>query len=262
VTIKNRYPLPLINEILDRLSGARFFIKLDLRDTYYRIRIRRGDEWKTAFRTRYGHFEYLVMPFGLTNAPATFQSYINEVLKGLLDDICVAYMNDIMIYSTTREEHAKHVRMVLDRLRQYSLYVKLSKCEFGVTEVDFLGYRIGVAGVSMDPRRVRTIVDWPKPESYRDVQVFLGFANFYRRFIHRYSAITAPIIDLLIGMVNGKKKEPFKWTDGAKLAFRTLQTYFTTAPFLQHFDPNLPILLETDASGFGIAAILSQVCAT
>jgi hypothetical protein len=117
VTIKNRYPLPLINETLNRLSGARFFTKLDLRDTYYRIRIRRGDEWKTAFRTRYGHFEYLIMPFGLTNTPATFQSYINKILKGLLDDICVAYIDNIMIYSTTREEHTKHVRMILDRLR-------------------------------------------------------------------------------------------------------------------------------------------------
>jgi hypothetical protein len=134
--------------------------------------------------------------------------------------------------------------------------MKLLKCEFGVIEVDFLEYCIGVVGISIDPRKVRTIMDWSKPKSYRDIQVFFRFTNFYRRFIYRYSAITALIIDLFIGIMNEKKKEPFKWTDGAKFTFRTLQTYFTTAPFLQHFDPNLFILLEIDASSFNIIVIL------
>lgn len=128
ITLRNRYPLPLVGEIMDRLSGARVFTQLDLRDAYHRIRIRAGDEWKTAFRTRYGHFEYQVMPFGLANAPATFQSYINRALSDLLDTCCVVYLDDILIYSRSEEEHVHHVRMVLDRLQKYHLYCKLSKC--------------------------------------------------------------------------------------------------------------------------------------
>ena len=185
VTVKNRHPLPLINETLDRLTGAKIFTKLDLRDAYHRIRIKRGDEWKTAFRTRYGHWEYTVMPFGLTNAPATFQAYINEALKGLLDVTCVPYMDDICIYSDSVEEHAEHVREVLTRLRKAGLYVKLSKCEFDKQEIAFLGYVIGVHGVRMDDAKVKAITDWPVPQNFRDIQVFIRFANFYRRFILR-----------------------------------------------------------------------------
>ena len=258
VTIKNRTPLPLIGETLDRVTGAVIFTKLDLRDAYHRIRIRRGDEWKTAFRTRYGHFEYTVMPFGLTNAPATFQAYINEALKGLLDHRCVAYMDDMLIYSFVLAEHVGDVRAVLDRLRQYSLYAKLSKCEFHVREVDFLGYRIGIAGISMDMRRVQTILDWPTPDSYRDIQVFIGFVNFYRRFIYKFSVVAAPITGLLVGMEKGKKSGPFTWTDDAEEAFRTLKECFMAAPLLIHFDPRKPTKVETDASGFGIAGVLSQ----
>jgi Reverse transcriptase (RNA-dependent DNA polymerase) len=140
VTVKNRHPLPLISETIDRMQGAKIYTKLDLRDVYHRIRIKPGDEWKTAFRTRYGLWEYTVMPFGLTNAPATFQAYINKALEGLLDITCVAYMDDICIFSDSVEEHAKHVREVLDRLRKAGLYVKLSKCEFDKKEIAFLGY--------------------------------------------------------------------------------------------------------------------------
>src|SRR5437762_8606199 len=132
VTIKNRYPLPLVGEIMDRLSKAKVFTKLDLRNAYYRIRIREGDEWKTAFRTRYGHFEYMVMPFGLANAPATFQAYINEVLGTYPDEFCVAYIDDILIYSKMLEEHIEHVRKVLKKLLEHSLYIKLEKCQFHV----------------------------------------------------------------------------------------------------------------------------------
>ena len=169
VTVKNRHPLPLINETLDRLTGAKIFTKLDLRDAYHRIRIKRGDEWKTAFRTRYGHWEYTVMPFGLTNAPATFQAYINEALKGLLDVTCVAYMDDICIYSDSVEEHAEHVREVLTRLRKAGLYVKLSKCEFDKQEIAFLGYVIGVHGVRMNDVKVKTIINWPVPQNFRNI---------------------------------------------------------------------------------------------
>ena len=262
VTKKNRYPLPLIPEILDRLSGAQIFTKLDLRDAYHRIRVAEEDRWKTAFRTRYGHFEYLVMPFGLTNAPATFQGYINEALRGLLDNICVAYMDDILIFSRDEEEHEKHVRLVLERLKEYSLYAKLSKCKFFEREVDFLGYRVGVDGVSMDPSRVEAIREWPVPKSFRDIQVFLGFANFYRGFISRYSRVVAPITNLLVGMVKGKKTGPFEWTGEADHAFRTLKDCFSSAPMLAHFDPERQSRVEVDASGEAIGGVLTQAYET
>lgn len=258
VTVKNRYPLPLISEILDRLSGAKFYSKLDIRDAYHRIRIAREDRWKTSFRTRYGQFEYLVMPFGLTNAPATFQSYINEALRGLLDQFCIAYMDDILIYSNTREEHTRHVRAVLARLREFSLFVKLSKCEFYRTEVDFLGYRVGVAGVSMDPSKVAAIEEWDEPKSFKDIQTFLGFANFYRGFIAGYSKIVTPITNLLVGMKAGKKTGPFEWSAEAAQAFRILKRKFQEAPLLKHYEPERECRVETDASGEAIGAVLTQ----
>lgn len=258
ITIKNRHPLPLIDETLDRLTGASVFTKLDLRDAYYRIRIKEEDVWKTAFRTRYGHFEYLVMPMGLANAPATFQAYINKTLAGLLDDFVVVYLDDILIYSRNPEDHAEHVKRVLERLRKYDLYAKLSKCEFSVEEVEFLGFIVGKDGVRADPSRIETIQQWPVPTSFREVQVFLGFANFYRRFVHRYSHITSGLTSLLVGMEGGRKTGPFEMTPQAIESFRTLQKAFTTTPVLSHFDPEKPIRVETDASTFAIAAVLSQ----
>jgi hypothetical protein len=179
LTVKNRYPLPLISETMDRLGGAKIFTQLDLRDAYHRMRIRAGDEWKTAWRSRYGHFEYQVMPFGLANAPATFQAYINKALSDLLDICCVVYLDDILIYSSSIEEHHRHVRMVMDRLRQYKLYVKLSKCAFDTDTVRFLGFIIDPTGIHMEPEHISTIKDWPMPKSVKEIQVFLGFANFY-----------------------------------------------------------------------------------
>ena len=258
VTVKNRHPLPLISETIDRLSGAAVYTKLDLTDAYHRIRIQEGDEWKTAFRTRYGHFEYVVMPFGLTNAPATFQAYINEALMGLLDIIAVAYMDDIMIFSATREEHEDHVRQVLKRLRKYGLYANLAKCEFSTDAVDFLGFRISTAGVSMDPSRVQAIVDWPVPTSFREIQVFLGFCNFYRGFIILYSKVCAPINELLVGMVKGKKTGPFVWTESANDAFLLLKDRFSTAPMIVHFEWARRSRVEVDASGMAIGGIFTQ----
>lgn len=258
ITTRNRYPLPLISETLDRLSGARVFTKLDLRDAYYRIKIREGDEWKTAFRTRYGLFEYVVMPFGMTNAPSTFQAYMNEALSDLLDVTCIAYMDDIIIYSAVPEQHVTHVREVLARLQRASLFVKLSKCIFSAQEVDFLGYRISVRGISMDPERVRAVAEWPQPDSFHAIQVFIGFCNFYRRFIPEFSGVASPITGLLKGMQNGKKTGPFVWTSEAQAAFEELKRRFQTSPLLRHFDPELDCQLETDASVNGLSAILSQ----
>ena len=254
VTVKDRCPLPLVNETLDRLSGARYYTALDLKDAYYRIRIKPGDEWKTAFRTRYGHFEYLVMPFGMANAPATFQAYINKALAGLLDEICVVYLDDILIYTHSEdlEAHWRAVRAVLARLKQHDLYANLAKCSFATQEVEFLGFLVGTTGVSPDPNRIDAIRGWPVPTNLKELQSFLGFANFYRRFVAGYAGVTVPLTELLKG------SQAFQWNARAQAGFDELKTRFTSAPILRHFNPALPIRIETDASQFAIAAILSQ----
>ena len=163
------------------MAGANYFSKINLKDAYYRIHIKAGDEWKTAFRTCYGHYEFLVVPFGLTNAPATFQAYINKALCGLIDDFCIVYLDDILIFSKTKEEHDQHLQQICERLRDAELYAKLSKCQFYQKEIEFLGFIIGTQGIRMDPKRIETIREWEShlPKSYRDLQVLLGFCNFY-----------------------------------------------------------------------------------
>lgn len=252
ITIKNRHALPLITELLDRVAGAKWFTKLDLAEAYHRICIKKGDEWKTAFRCRYGHYEYVVMPFGLANAPATFQAHINRCLNGLVDSICVVFMDDILIYSVDATSHRQHVCEVLQRLREYDLYVKLSKCEFEKQEVSFLGFVINGDGVTMESNRVDAITEWPEPSSVRDLQVFLGFANFYRRFIERYSFITAALTALVTA--NG----PFDLGEEGRKAFNQLKERFVTAPLLRHFDKTRVTRLETDASQRAIGGIMSQ----
>lgn len=263
ITIKNRYPLPLIGEIMDRVSGSTWFSKIDLKDAYYRIRIKAGDEWKTAFRTRYGHFEFLVMPMGLTNSPAAFQAYINNTLRGLVDRICIVYLDDILIFSKTREEHTDHLRQVCQRLREHELYAKPSKCEFYQDRMEFLGFIISAKGVEMDPTRIQTIQEWKNhpPRSYHDVQVFLGFCNYYRRFIRRYSHISRPITSLLKGSKNGRKTGDFsqEWKEKQQNAFLELLDAFTRTPILRHYDPARPSRIETDASDVAVGAIYSQL---
>jgi len=253
ITIKNRYPLPLISELFDRLKHARIYTRLDLQDAYNQLRIARGDEWKTAFRTRYGHFEYLVMPFGLTNAPASFQAYANDCLREYLDDFCVVFMDDVLIYSNSMEEHIGHVRKVLSKLRDYDLTCKLSKCEFHSTSISFLGFIISPNGIAMEPDRVTAIREWPAPSNVHDIQVFLGFANFYRRFIQGFSRVVAPITSLL------QKGQRFDWSNICQKALDELKSRFTSAPILKHFDPDLPIRIHTDASGFAVSGIISQL---
>ncbi|KAL8296565.1 hypothetical protein RB600_001856 [Gaeumannomyces tritici] len=259
ITRKNRYPLPLISDLMDRLAGAKWFSKMDLRDAYHRIRIRPEDRWKTAFRTKYGLFEYTVMPFGLTNAPSTFQAYMHRALAGLIDHICVVYLDDIIVFSQTEEEHEQHVKQILDRLRLHELYAKQSKCEFFQDHVEFLGFRVSREGISMDPDRTKAIQEWQPPESYRDIQVFLGFANFYRKFIPGYSRVVAPMTGLLKGSQNGKKKGMFDWPPAAARAFEGLKAAFGNATILRHWDPTKETRVETDASTKAISGILSQL---
>jgi hypothetical protein len=254
ITIKNRYPTPLFDTLLNQVRDASYFVKLDLAEAFHRLRIRKGDEYKTAFKTRYGLYQYNVMPFGLCNAPATFQAFVDNILAGLIDNGLVAYADDILIYGNTYEEVVSRTRECLERLRKAGLFVKLEKCQFHVRQVSFLGFTIGDGKVEMDPERVKAIQEWPRPEKLRNVQEFLGFANFYRRFIYKYSHIAKGLTDLL-----KKSPIPFTWTEEAEKAFQALKAAFGAYPVLRQFDPTKQIFVEPDASIHAIGAILSQL---
>ncbi|KAJ1600992.1 hypothetical protein NDA14_005820 [Ustilago hordei] len=255
ITVKNRAPLPLIEEQLFLLRKARIYTKLDLRAAYNLIRIAKGDEWKTAFGTQLGLYEYLVMPFGLANALAHFQSFINDIFQDIIGIYVVVYLDDFLIFSDTEEAHVKHVTEVLTRLRSNRLFAKLSKCEFHAKTVEFLGYIIKPTGIEMDPEKVHTVKEWPMPESIHDIQRFLGFANFYRRFIAHFARIAKPLTSLVKPIEQFKK---FELPEEAQQAFHKLIQAFTSAGVLQHFDYHLPTRLETDASDFAIAGVLKQ----
>jgi len=252
ITVKNRYPLPNIKELQDRLQGAQWFTKLDLRGAYNLIRMKKGEEWKTAFRTRYGHYEYKVMPFGLTNAPATCQMMINDTLRAHLDHFAIAYLDDILIYSRTESQHIKHVKKILDCLQERRLQLKPEKCEFHKKEVDFLGFLVGVEGIRMDPSKIQSIKEWPQPRNVKDVQGFLGFANYNRQFIESYSKKALPLTNLT------KKDTPFIWGKPQEQAFDSLRDACMSNPVLKLFDPTKPIRIETDASDLAVGACLSQ----
>jgi hypothetical protein len=230
-TVKNRYPLPRINDLFDRLSGAKVFSRIDLRSGYYQIRIKEGDEEKTACRTRYGSYEFMVMPFGLTNALATFCTLMNDIFREWLDDFVVVYIDDILIYSSSLEEHAEHLRKVFQRLRENKLYAKLEKCEFGVTEVDFLGHRITQEGLMMDDHKVKAILDWEPPKSVPALRSFLGLASYYRKFIKNFAKIAGPLTNLL-----KKFAVIYDWDEACEEAFGTLKGILVKALVLKLLD--------------------------
>ena len=213
MTIKNRYPLPRTDELLDQLHGATILTKLDLQSGYHQVRVSEADVPKTAFRTRYGHYEFKVLPFGLTNAPATFMAFMNDVLRPFLDKFVVVFLDDILIYSKTPEDHAKHLRLVLQKLREHRLFAKQSKCEFFLPEVEFLGHVVGADGVKMDERKVAAVRDWPTPTCVRDVRSFLGLIGCYRPFIQDFSRIAAPLTELI------KADVAFSWSTAQQAAF-------------------------------------------
>jgi RNase H-like domain found in reverse transcriptase/Reverse transcriptase (RNA-dependent DNA polymerase)/Integrase zinc binding domain/Chromo (CHRromatin Organisation MOdifier) domain len=252
VTVKNRYPLPLIGELMDKCGNAKYFTSFDMRDGYNLLRMAQGEEWKTAFRCRYGLYEYCVMPFGLCNAPGTFQHFANDKFRDFLDEFLVIYLDDLLIYSNTLEEHKRHVRLVLERLQEAGLYIKPQKCQFHVKKVSFLGFMISSDGIHMDPAKVEAILGWERPKSAHDTLVFLGFANFYRRFIKNYSKIAAPLTNLT------RKEVKFKWSPEAEEAFSSLKRAFCSAPILRHFDQTKPAIIEVDASDFAYGGVLSQ----
>ena len=241
ITKKDRYPLPHISDLLDSPRKARIYSKIDLRHAYHLVRIREGNEWKTAFHTHYGSFEWRVMPFGLTNAPAAFQRFMNDVFSDLLDVCMLVYLDDILVYSDNEEEHKLHLCEILRCLRQHHLYAHADKCFFHVQTVEYLGYILSPDGLTMAANKVQVIQDWPEPCKIKDIQSFLGFANFYHRFIPHYSDIAVPLTRLT------RKGSAWDFSDKCRSAFDTLKKAFTTAPILTHWIPGSPLIIETDA---------------
>jgi len=257
VTVKNSYPLPKIDELLDRLHGARVFSKMDLAQGYHQVRVAEADIPKTAFRCQLGHFEFKVMPFGLCNAPSTFQALMNNVLRkspsgAELLDFVIVYLDDILIFSRTEEEHLHHIEEVCRRLQAESLYAKRSKCSFGLPEVDFLGHTVSQHGISTDKEKVKAIREWPAPRDTTEVLSFLGLANFYRRFIENFSTIALPLTELT------KKEQEFVWSPEAKASFEALKNSLCNAPVLASPNREESYTIHCDASAFAIGAVLSQ----
>ncbi|XP_020694313.1 uncharacterized protein LOC110108140 [Dendrobium catenatum] len=251
ITLKYRFPVPRREDMLDYLAGATVFSKLDLRSGYHQIRILLGDEWKTAFKTRNGLFEWRVMPFGLCNAMATFLRLMSEVLKSLLGKCCVVYFDDILVFSSSMDEHWNDLKAALELLRQHKLYLNKAKCEFATSTVHFLGYIVSADGLGMDPNKISAIQQWQRPSTLTEVRSFHGLANFYRRFIRGFSIIMAPITDYL-------KASSFKWGVEQQQSFDTLKAALTEAPVLAAPNFSKPFHVDTDASAVGIGAVLSQ----
>ena len=252
VTVKNKYPLPRIDDLFDQLQGSSIYSKIDLRTGYHQLRIRPSDVDKTAFRTRYGHYEYLVMPFGLTNAPAAFMDLMHRVFHDLLDSTVVVFIDDILIYSRSREEHEVHLRIVLQRLREHQLFAKFSKCEFWLEEISFLGHVVSGNGLAVDPEKIRAVTDWKKPETVTEIRSFLGLAGYYRRFVLGFSRLAAPLTKLL------HKGVKFDWGTAQDQSFEELKSRLVSAPVLAMPTTDKEYTVYTDASKSGLGCVLMQ----
>ncbi|KAL0556479.1 hypothetical protein IC582_004993 [Cucumis melo] len=252
VTIKNRYPLPRIDDLFDQLQGATVFSKIDLRSGYHQLRIKDGDVPKTAFRSRYGHYEFIVMSFGLTNAPAVFMDLMNRVFREFLDTFVIVFIDDILIYSKTEAEHEEHLRIVLQTLRDNKLYAKFSKCEFWLKQVSFLGHVVSKAGVSVDPAKIEAVTGWTRPSTVSEVRSFLGLAGYYRRFVENFSRIATPLTQLT------RKGAPFVWSKACEDSFQNLKQKLVTAPVLTVPDGSGSFVIYSDASKKGLGCVLMQ----
>ncbi|GJT92007.1 putative reverse transcriptase domain-containing protein [Tanacetum coccineum] len=252
LTIKNRYPLPRIDDLFDQLQGSRYFSKIDLRSGYHQLRVHEDDIPKTAFRTRYGHFEFTVMPFGLTNAPAVFMDLMNRVCKPYLDKFVIVFIDDILIYSKTKEDHEVHLGLVLELLRKEKLYAKFSKCEFWLQEVHFLGHVVNQNGIHVDPSKIEAVKNWKTPTTPSEIRSFLGLAGYYRRFIANFSKIAKPLTSLT------QKNQKYVWGVEQEEAFQTLKNNLCDAPILTLPDGVEDFVVYCDASNQGLGCVLMQ----
>ncbi|KAL0556632.1 hypothetical protein IC582_005146 [Cucumis melo] len=252
VTVKNRYPLPRINDLFDQLQGATVFSKIDLRSGYHQLRIKDEDVPKTAFRSRYGHYEFIVMSFGLTNALAVFMDLMNKVFREFLDTFVIVFIDDILIYSKTEAEHGEHLCMVLQTLRDNKLYAKFSKCEFWLKQVSFLGHVVSKAGVSVDPAKIEAVTGWTRPSTVSEVRSFLGLAGYYRRFVENFSRIATPLTQLT------RKGASFVWSKACEDSFQNLKQKLVTAPVLTVPDGSGSFVIYSDASKKGLGCVLMQ----
>jgi hypothetical protein len=252
VTVKNKYPLPRIEDLFDQMRGARVFSKIDLRSGYHQMRIRPSDIPKTAFSTRYGLYEFTVMSFGLTNAPAYFMNLMNKVFMEYLDRFVVVFIDDILIYSKNESDHEQHLRLVLQKLRDNQLYAKFSKCEFWIDKVPFLGHIISNGGIAVDPAKVKEIMEWRVPTTVTEIRSFLGLAGYYQRFIEGFSKIAKPMTSLL------EKGREFKWDEKCQESFDQLKERLMSPPVLIMPDLQKGFDIYCDACGQGLGCVLMQ----
>ncbi|GBG80071.1 hypothetical protein CBR_g30438 [Chara braunii] len=252
ITVKNAEPLPRIDDLLDRVQGCRYFTKIDLKSGYHQIVVRLEDQHKTAFQTRYGLYEFVVMPFGLCNAPGTFQHAMNRIFHEYLDKFIVVYLNDILIFSRTVEEHAEHLKTMLGLLRQHQYKVNLDKCEFGRTKILYLGHEISADGLRPEDAKVASIRDWPRPQTVTEVRSFLGMTDYYRPFLKNYSTIASQLTDLT------RLDTPWEWTEECEASFKKLKYALTHYEVLKLPDSDKPFIVTIDASQYGIGAVLVQ----
>lgn len=250
LTLKGKFPIPIFDQLMDELAGASWFTTLELISGYHQVRLKPGEEYKTAFQTHHGQFEFLVMAFGLSGAPGTFQGAMNTNLSPLLRRCVIVFFDDILIYSKTFEDHLVHLKEVLTLLQQDQWYVKLSRCKFAQREISYLGHVISEAGVSTDLAKVDAVVNWPVPVNVKELRSFLGLAGYYRKFVKHFAVIAKPLTELL------KKGAIFVWTQHQEVAFATLKQALSSAPVLALHDFPKQFCLETDACKNGVGAVL------